>query len=102
MPKITFKDTGKTVEAAEGEWLVDACERAGAGIPFSCRAGNCGSCATEVIEGGQHLTKQTPREGFVLQALGLDTSRFRLLCMTEIRGDVVLGKHVFTAPRPMD
>jgi ferredoxin len=102
MPTVTFKQAGKTVEANNGDWLVDVVEGAGIGIPFSCRAGNCGSCATEVLEGGENLTKQTGREGFLLQALGVDTKHYRLLCMTELQGDVVLGKQLFTAPRPMD
>jgi ferredoxin len=101
MPTITFKQSDKTLEVAKGEWLCDVCDRAGVPVPFSCRAGNCGSCATEVLEGADKLTPQTQREAFVIKALGLDTERYRLLCMTEIHGDVVLGRSAFTAPRPM-
>jgi len=49
---VTFSRSG--VEATwnePDEPLLDLAERAGASIPFGCRAGSCGTCATRVIAG---------------------------------------------------
>ena len=51
MPNIKFDHENKTVIADNGEWLYDVVQRANIGIPFSCKAGACGTCATEILEG---------------------------------------------------
>ena len=51
MPNIKFDHENKTVIADNGEWLYDVVQRANIGILFSCKAGACGICATEILEG---------------------------------------------------
>jgi 2Fe-2S ferredoxin len=52
MPTIVFERTGYTVEVPEGGRVADLCdEHPRAGIPFSCRGANCGTCRVEVTEG---------------------------------------------------
>lgn len=92
MPKVTFKHANKSVEADEGEWLYDVADRADGGIPFSCKAGACGTCATEVLEGRENLGKQTARENRTLEADSLDSGVYRLPCLCDVNGDAVLGK----------
>ena len=62
MPKVTFSHVNKTAEADEDEWLYDLCDNAEGGIPFSCKAGACGTCTTEVLEGRESLGEPTARE----------------------------------------
>ncbi|HET7663656.1 MAG TPA: CDP-6-deoxy-delta-3,4-glucoseen reductase [Rhodanobacteraceae bacterium] len=52
--KVTLKASGHRFEVAEGETVLDAAQRAGLALPYSCRAGVCGSCKAIVLEG--HFT----------------------------------------------
>lgn len=92
MPKVTFEHTNKSIEAGEGEWLYDVSENAEGGIPFSCKAGACGTCATEVTEGRENLGEQSAREIRTLTSQGLDPSTYRLPCLCDVHGDIVFGK----------
>ncbi len=92
MPKVTFTHSNKTVEANEEDWLYDVAEAAESGIPFSCKAGACGTCATEVLEGSENLGDQTAREIRTLSGSRLDPAAYRLPCLGDVHGDVVFGK----------
>jgi len=48
---VTLKASGHQFEVAEGETVLDAAQRAGLALPYSCRAGLCGSCKAIVLEG---------------------------------------------------
>lgn len=48
---VTLKASGHRFEVAEGETVLDAAQRAGLALPYSCRAGLCGSCKATVLEG---------------------------------------------------
>jgi ferredoxin-NADP reductase/ferredoxin len=98
MPTLTFEHSGVRADADEGEWLYDVCERAGAGIPFACKAGACGTCATPVLAGIEHLAKVTAREARTLTNLRLDLNSVRLPCLKDVGGgDVVWGRPVNVA-----
>ncbi len=92
MPKVTFSHTNISIEAEDGEWLYDVCDRADGGIPFSCKAGACGTCATEILEGGENLGEPSAREIRTLTANQLDTGIYRLPCLCDAHGEVVFGK----------
>ena len=81
MPNIKFDHENKTVIADNGEWLYDAVQRANIGIPFSCKAGACGTCATEILEGYDNLGEQSAREVRALNSTNLDPKKFRLPCL---------------------
>lgn len=51
---VTLKASGHRFEVADGETVLDAAQRAGLALPYSCRAGVCGSCKAMVLEG--HFT----------------------------------------------
>lgn len=92
MPKITFQHSGKSVDAEPGDWMYDVCEQVDGGIPFACKAGACGNCATPVLEGIETLAKVTAREARTLTTLKLDQEIYRLPCLKDVgSGDVVWG-----------
>jgi Na+-transporting NADH:ubiquinone oxidoreductase subunit F len=91
MPKVAFTHANKSAEAEEGDWLYDVVDGCDGGIPFSCKAGACGTCATEVKEGRESLGEQTAREIRTLEAQGLDPAVYRLPCLCDVHGDVVFG-----------
>ncbi|MCC7385358.1 MAG: 2Fe-2S iron-sulfur cluster binding domain-containing protein [Deltaproteobacteria bacterium] len=92
MPKLRFTHRELEVDAADGEWLYDACDRSKSGVPFACKAGACGTCATEVLAGVEHLDPQGAREVRTLTENRLDPQRYRLLCLSDVHGDVTFGK----------
>ncbi len=90
MPKVTFQHSGKSADAEPGEWMYDVCERAEGGIPFACKAGACGTCATPVIQGVETLAKVTAREARTLTTLKLDQAVYRLPCLKDVGADDVV------------
>jgi Na+-transporting NADH:ubiquinone oxidoreductase subunit F len=92
MPKVTFSHAKKSVEANEDDWLYDVCDNADGGIPFSCKAGACGTCATEVLEGRENLGEPSAREIRTLTASQLEPNVYRLPCLCDVHGDIVFGK----------
>jgi len=48
---IEIAETNERVEAEPGETILDAILRAGVPFPYSCQAGNCGSCKCEYLSG---------------------------------------------------
>ena len=49
--KIFLANSWKETACAEGEYILDAAEKAGVGIESSCRAGTCGTCTATVLKG---------------------------------------------------
>jgi ferredoxin-NADP reductase/ferredoxin len=92
MPTITFTHADKSIEAEIGDWLYDVAESAESGVPFSCKAGACGTCATDVLEGRENLGGQTARELRTLESCRLDSTVYRLPCLGDVHGDIVFGK----------
>lgn len=98
MPRITFRPDNRTVDASPDDWMYDVCHDAKSSIPFSCKAGACGTCATEVLEGNASLGKPTQREIRTLAQEGLDANRYRLPCLCTVgEGDVTWGQSAKTA-----
>lgn len=91
MHRVTFQQDGIAYDAEDGQWLYDVCESAGASVPFACKAGACGTCATEVIQGEGSLGSQRAREIRTLESNGLDPRRYRLLCLADVHGALTLG-----------
>ena len=48
---VQLKRSNKTIDVPGNQTILDALIYAGAAPPFECRAGNCGACATKVIDG---------------------------------------------------
>jgi ferredoxin-NADP reductase/ferredoxin len=92
MARITFEADGRSVDAQPDDWFYDVCADARASIPFSCKAGACGTCATEVKAGMDSLGKVTQREARTLAAEALDPARYRLPCLHSVGGDLTFGR----------
>ncbi len=73
---------GTEYEVPDGTKIDALCE--GAGIPFSCNSGVCGTCQIEVQEGADNLGELNQEE----QDLGMDRNN-RLSCQCIIKSGIV-------------
>ncbi|WP_114239671.1 2Fe-2S iron-sulfur cluster-binding protein [Dyella sp. C9] len=48
---VTLSSTGRQFTAEPGETVLEAAQRAGIALPYSCRSGVCGSCKATLLEG---------------------------------------------------
>ncbi|MBE1160290.1 2Fe-2S iron-sulfur cluster-binding protein [Dyella acidiphila] len=48
---VTLKSSGRRFGVMPGETVLEAAQRAGIALPYSCRAGVCGSCKALLLEG---------------------------------------------------
>ncbi|GAO37792.1 ferredoxin [Sulfuricella sp. T08] len=84
MPTITVKNTGKTLEAAEGTSILQALLAAGENIAHKCEEGKtelCGACHLFVVEGRKSLSKIQRSENEMLDTLVGVGSGSRLACL---------------------
>ena len=66
----------------DGSKLHETCENAG--IPFSCTAGDCGTCQIEILEGAENLGELNDEE----KELAMDRNH-RLGCQCKIISGIV-------------
>src|SRR5262249_31931031 len=75
-PRIEFAGSGKSTATPAGGTLLEAAEQCGVAIPFGCRQGQCGTCATRLLAGEVRmdsedgLDPELRRQGFVLTCVG--------------------------------
>jgi len=85
VPQVVFERTGFSVDVPAGASVVDICdEYPAAGIPFSCRDANCGTCRVAVLEGAALCEPPSPNEAELLATLG-GRAGMRLGCQLRIR-----------------
>lgn len=88
MAKVTFKSDSKTVEVPDGSDIVQVAEDNGASIAFSCKAGVCVSCLSNINKGMENLNEKTENEKATLEGFGAKPNQ-RLACQCKImRGEV--------------
>ena len=75
-----------SVDLVPGETLLQSARRAGLQPPFSCEAGNCGTCMARLIEGHETmrandaLDEDEVAEGYILTCQGVpDTDSITVL-----------------------
>lgn len=57
---IILQGSGRTFTAAPGETVLEAAQRAGIALPYSCRAGVCGSCKATLLAGQCSYPRNPP------------------------------------------
>jgi ferredoxin-NADP reductase len=73
---VVFLHSQKVCQVSSGSTLLDLAERNGVQIPFGCRQGQCGTCATRVLSGTVQmdvdagLTAERKNAGYVLPCVG--------------------------------
>ena len=73
-----------TADAPTGGPLVDVCDEVGAPVSFSCRAGTCGTCRIEVLEGAEHFEPPQRDEQDLLDIFAAAPAH-RLACQARLR-----------------
>jgi ferredoxin-NADP reductase len=69
---VVFLHSEKVCQASSGSTLLDLAEKNGVQIPYGCRQGQCGTCATRVLSGTVRmdvedgLTSEQKNAGYVL------------------------------------
>lgn len=59
-------------------------------IPFGCRAGACGACVVEILNGRDALGQRNNEETRFLGELGFEGEQFRLACQCRVLGEVTI------------
>ncbi len=78
---------------AAGETVLEAAQRAGVALPYSCRAGVCGSCKATLLEGRCAYPRNPP----VALDAGARARHAVLLCQAVPVGDVLLEAREVTS-----
>lgn len=92
MPKanVTFEDIGITVTVPAGTRLIELSEKVGAGITYSCREGECGTCMMKIVSGMENMSERSVLEDKVLQE-NMAGRQHRLACQAQVLGgDIVI------------
>jgi ferredoxin, 2Fe-2S len=89
MPKITFRNEGKSFEVEPGISVLDAALRHNVEIYHTC-GGNCScsTCRVLVISGAEHLSPMQKCEAEILASFDLKAPH-RLGCQALVFGDTV-------------
>ena len=91
---VTLDASGKRFPVRPGETVLAAAQRAGLALPYSCRAGVCGSCKATLLAGVVHYPHRPPA------ALSADEQAHHamLICQAVPRSDLrIAAREVVTA-----
>ena len=109
---IRLENSGREFEAAELEFVLDAAERAGVNLPYSCRDGICGTCKARLSSGSvdhgfyaaSALTEQEREQGYFLMCCSIAQTDLLVDAPVEelgfSPGPVTLACHVRRIERP--
>ncbi|MEL6347296.1 MAG: 2Fe-2S iron-sulfur cluster-binding protein [Myxococcota bacterium] len=81
------EDLDITFECEPGEFVLDAADRSGHELPFSCRSGGCLACSAKLLSGHAEMGEQ-----YVLEDEHIE-QRFFLLCCSTVSSDAVIRSH---------
>lgn len=79
--ELTLQRSGKQLQVPADESILDTVLAAGVAVPFSCRSGNCKSCAVPVLAG------EPEHHDAVLTEVERETQRLMCLCVSRAQGD---------------
>jgi CDP-4-dehydro-6-deoxyglucose reductase len=83
---VTLKTSGRAFDVAPGETVLEAAQRAGIALPYSCRAGVCGSCKAILLHGQCDYPRNPP----VALSPSARAHHAVLLCQAVPRGDLLI------------
>lgn len=86
VPTVTLTSSGKRFDAADDETVLEAAQRAGIALPYSCRGGACGSCKAVLVEGECGYPRNPP----AALSAPARTRRAILLCQAVAKGDIAI------------
>ncbi len=90
MPTVRLLKSGEAFEAQADEIVLDAADRAGLALVFSCRSGTCRACITRVVSG---CVEHDPEYADELNIDGYELADgYRLLCSAFARSDCELER----------
>ncbi|MFC5742649.1 2Fe-2S iron-sulfur cluster-binding protein [Dyella tabacisoli] len=90
---VTLKTSGRRFAVAPGETVLEAAQRAGIALPYSCRSGVCGSCKAILLEGACGYPRNPP-----LALSGSSPARHAvLLCQAVPLGDLLIEAREVTS-----
>lgn len=96
MPKITIQPMDLTIDAEEGQTIMDAARAAGYYWPTSCGGkGECTTCAGSIEHGMENLSPVGRYESHnLVRQKGRNALKapIRLCCQARVHGDVVVRK----------
>lgn len=92
--QLTIEPLGQTVEAEEGQTMLDACLRAGVWLPHACGHGLCATCKVQVVDGEIEHGAASP---FALMDFERD-ERKTLACCATLQSDVVIEADIDEDP----
>ena len=90
---ITLQGSGRTFPAAPGETVLEAAQRAGIALPYSCRAGVCGSCKATLLAGRCDYPRNPP----VALSGRAGAQHAMLLCQAVPSSDLLIGAREVTS-----
>ena len=79
--QVELRRSGKQLEVAANQSILDAMLEAGVDSPYSCKAGNCKSCAVELLDG------EAEHRDSALSTTERDDYRLFCPCVSRARGD---------------
>ena len=91
--KVTIQSTGRHFTVASGETVLEAAQRAGIALPYSCRAGVCGSCKATLVAGHCDYPRNPP----VALAGTSPAQHAILLCQAVPRTDLLIEAREVTS-----
>ena len=78
---VELASSGRTIEVPPNVSILDALEKAGVQVLYSCREGTCGTCETTVLEG------EPDHRDSVLTPQERASNEFMMICVSRARGD---------------
>jgi CDP-4-dehydro-6-deoxyglucose reductase len=90
---VTLKSSDRQFSVADGETVLEAAQRAGVALPYSCRSGVCGSCKATLLQGHCEYPRNPP---LALSASAL-AHRAVLLCQAVPTSDLLLEAREVTS-----
>jgi CDP-4-dehydro-6-deoxyglucose reductase len=83
---VTLKASGRHFDVGTDETVLEAAQRAGIALPYSCRGGVCGSCKATLLEGQTSYPRNPP----VALSSAARAHHAILLCQAVPCGDLVI------------